>query len=121
MLIDKNYYGGPLTIHGVTYAHGLWTNSPADITYYLGGNCTTFTADLGCDDSDAGQGSVDYQIYADGTKVFDSGVVTNSTPTVHASVSVSGAQVLEITVAEGNGTPTYGNADIAAPQLSCAG
>ncbi len=121
VLIDKNYYGGPLTIHGVTYAHGLWTNSPADITYYLGGNCTTFTADLGLDDSDAGQGSVDYQIYADGTKVYDSGVVTNSTPTVHASVSVSGAQVLEITVAEGNGTPTYGNADIAAPQLSCAG
>jgi alpha-galactosidase len=120
VLIDKNYYGGPLTIHGVTYAHGLWTNSPADISYYLGGNCTTFTADLGLDDSDAGQGAVDYQIYADGSQIFDSGVVTNSTPAVHASVSVSGAQVLRIVVAEGNGTPNYGNADIAGPQLTCA-
>jgi alpha-galactosidase len=120
VLIDKNYYGGPLTIHGVTYAHGLWTNSPADLTYYLGANCSAFTADLGLDGSDAGQGAVDYQIYADGTKVFDSGVVTNSTPTVHANVSVTGDQILEIVVAEGNGTPTYGNADIAAPQLTCA-
>jgi alpha-galactosidase len=121
VLIDKNYYGGPLTIHGVTYSHGLWTNSPADLTYYLGGNCTAFSADLGLDDSDAGQGAVDYQIYADGTKVFDSGVVTNSTPTVHTRVSVTGDQILEILVAEGNDTPTYGNADIAAPQLTCAG
>jgi alpha-galactosidase len=120
VLTDENYYGGPLTIHGVTYAHGLWTNSPADLTYYLGGNCTAFTADLGLDGSDAGQGSVDYKIYADGTQVFDSGVVTNSTPTVHASADVAGAHILEIVVAEGNGTPTYGNADIAAPQLTCA-
>jgi alpha-galactosidase len=120
VLIDKNYYGGPLTIHGVTYAHGMWTNSPADLTYYLGGNCTAFTADLGLDDSDAGPGSVDYKIYADGTQVFDSGVVTNSTPTVHASADVTGKHILEIAVAEGNGTPTYGNADIAAPQLTCA-
>jgi alpha-galactosidase len=120
VLIDKNYYGGPLTIHGVTYAHGLWTNSPADLTYYLGGTCTAFTAELGLDDSDAGPGSVDYKIYADGTQVFDSGVVTNATPTVHASADVTGRQILEIVVAEGNGTPTYGNADIAAPQLTCA-
>jgi alpha-galactosidase len=120
VLTDENYYGGPLTIHGVNYAHGLWTNSPADLTYYLGGNCTAFTADLGLDDSDAGPGSVDYTIYADGTQVFDSGVVTNSTPTVHASADVTGAHILEIVVAEGNGTPTYGNADIAVPQLTCA-
>lgn len=120
VLVDKNYYGGPLTIHGVTYTHGFWTNSPADLTFYLGGKCTSFTTDLGLDDSDAGQGAVDYKIYADGTQVFDSGVVTNSTPAVHASVSVSGDQILEIVVAEGNGTPTYGNADIAAPQLTCA-
>ncbi len=28
VLVDKNYYGGPLTIHGKTYQHGLWTNAP---------------------------------------------------------------------------------------------
>jgi hypothetical protein len=39
---------------------------------------------------------------------------------VHASADVTGAHILEIVVAEGNGTPTYGNADIAVPQLTCA-
>jgi alpha-galactosidase len=117
--INKNYYGGPLTIHGTTYAHGLWVNSPATLYYYLGGNCSTFSSDLGLDDSDKGAGSVIYEFYADGKQIYSSGVVTNSTPTIHANVDVSGAQVLELEVAEGNGTPNYGNADLGTPQLTC--
>jgi alpha-galactosidase len=120
VLIDRNYYGGPLTIHGVVYPHGLWTNSVAAIYYYLGGNCSRFTADLGLDGSDAGRGTVDYQIYADGTKVYDSGVVTNSTPTVHADVSVSGAQILELYVGDAGDGISYDNADFGSPQLSCS-
>lgn len=119
--IDKNYYGGPLAIHGTVYAHGLWVNSVATLYYYLGGNCTNFTADLGIDSSDRGTGAVVYQFYADGSLVYDSGVVTNSTPTIHASVNVSGAKVLELYVGEGNGTIAYGNADFGNPRLSCAG
>jgi alpha-galactosidase len=118
--INENHYGGPLSIHGTVYPHGLWVNSVATLYYYLGGNCSTFTADLGLDDSDKGTGAVTYQIYADGTEVYDSGVVTNSTPVIHASVSVTGAQVLELYVGEGNGTINYGNADFGDPQLSCA-
>jgi alpha-galactosidase len=118
-IVDKNYYGGPLTIHGVTYPHGLWANSIASIDYYLGGNCSRFTSDLGLDDSVKGHGAVDYQLYADGTKIYDSGVVTNSTATVHADVNVSGAHILELHVAEGNGTINFGNADFGNPQLTC--
>ncbi|MGH2861986.1 MAG: NPCBM/NEW2 domain-containing protein [Solirubrobacteraceae bacterium] len=119
--INKNYYGGPLRIHAITYPHGLWVNSPATLYYYLGGNCSSFTSDLGIDDSDKSTGSVIYEIYADGSQIYNSGVVTNSTPTVHADVNVSGAQVLELDVAEGNGTPNYGNADFGNPQLTCSG
>jgi alpha-galactosidase len=118
--INENYYGGPLSIHGTVYPHGLWVNSVATLYYYLGGNCTTFTTDLGLDDSDKGTGAVVYQFYADGNQVYDSGVVTNSTPTIHASVNVSGAKILELYVGEGNGTINYGNADFGNPQLSCA-
>jgi alpha-galactosidase len=119
VLIDRNYFGGPLSIHGTQYPHGLWANSIATIYYYLGGNCSAFTADLGLDDSTRAAGAVDYQFYADGTKVYDSGVVTNSTPTVHANVNVSGAHILELYVGEGNGTINYGNADFGNPQLTC--
>lgn len=121
VLINKNYFGGPLTIHGTVYPHGLWANSIATIYYHLGANCSRFTTDLGLDDSVMGTGAVDYQLYADGTKIYDSGVVTNSTPTVHADVDVSGAHILELHVAEGNGTIQYGNADFGNPQLTCSG
>jgi alpha-galactosidase len=121
IIVDKSYFGGPLTIHGTVYPHGLWANSIADIDYFVGGDCTRFTSDLGIDDSVQGKGSVIYQIFADGQKVYDSGVVTNTTPTVHADVDISGAQILQLHVAEGNGTNQFGNADFGSPQLTCAG
>jgi alpha-galactosidase len=119
VLVDRSYFGGPLTIHGTVYQHGLWTNAIASISYYLGANCTRFTADLGLDDSTKGTGTVDYTISTDGQKVYDSGVVTNTTPTQHADVNVSGTQVLRIDVGDAGNGITYDNADIAIPQLTC--
>ena len=118
--VDENYYGGPLTIHGVQYAHGLWTNAVASLDYYLGGNCTRFTADLGLDDSDHGPGTVDYRISVDGNQLYDSGTVTRATPTQHADVNVSGGKVLHIDVGDAGDGVNYDNADIAIPQLTCA-
>ena len=116
---DKSYFGTPLTIHGVVYPKGLWANSIADIDYFTGGNCTRFTSDLGLDDSVRGTGAVIYQLYADGQKVYDSGVVTNTTPTVHADVDISGAHILQLHVALGNGTNQFGNADFGGARLTC--
>jgi alpha-galactosidase len=121
VLVDRSYFGGPLTIHGTVYDHGLWTNAIASLTWYLGDNCTRFTADLGLDDSTQGQGSVTYRISTDGQQVFDSGVVHNDTPTVHADVDVSGAQVVQVDVGDAGNGITYDNADIAAPKLICNG
>ena len=121
VLVDRSYFGGPITIHGTVYQHGLWTNAIASISYYLGANCTRFTADLGLDDSTRGTGTVDYTISTDGQQIYDSGVVTNSTPTQHANVDVSGAQVLRIDVGDAGNGIAYDNADIAIPQLTCNG
>ncbi|HEY3633135.1 MAG TPA: NPCBM/NEW2 domain-containing protein, partial [Jatrophihabitantaceae bacterium] len=118
-VLDKTYYGGPLTVHGVSYPKGFWLNADAALTYYTGGNCTRLTADLGLDDSDHGKGTVDYQVFADGTKVYDSGTVTNATATVHLDQDVTGAQILQLVVTDAGDGVTYDNADIAAPQLTC--
>lgn len=103
----------------MTYQHGLWTNAVASLSYYLGANCTHFTADLGLDGSDHGTGTVDYRIEADGQQIYDSGVVTNSTPTQHVALDLSGAHVLRIDVGDGGDGVNYDNADIAIPQLTC--
>jgi alpha-galactosidase len=116
---DRNYYGGPLTIHGTTYAKGLWVNAGASADYYLGGNCARLTADLGLDDSDRSTGSVTYQVWTDGTKVYDSGVVTNSTPTIHLAADLTGARVVRIVVTDAGDGINYDNADFGGAQLTC--
>jgi alpha-galactosidase len=121
VLIDKSYFGGPLSIHGTEYEHGLWTNAVASVGYYLDGTCSRLTADLGLDDSVQGQGSVTYRIYADDRQIYDSGVVTNGTPTAHVDVPLTGAHILRIDVGDGGDGVTYDNADIAVPQLTCGG
>lgn len=88
--LDQNYYGDPLVINGVTYEKGLWTNAEAELIYDLRGACSRLTADLGIDDSQGAAGSVVYEVWADGARVFDSGLVTATTPTVALDVDLHG-------------------------------
>ena len=51
--------GGPIVLAGRTYAKGLGTNAFAETRYNLGGRYTTFTTDVGIDDSCGNGGSAD--------------------------------------------------------------
>jgi alpha-galactosidase len=117
---DRTYYGGPLTIHGQAYPKGLWANANASADYYLGGACSRLTADLGLDDSDRSAGSVVYRLYADGDEVYDSGVVTNATPTLHVDQDVSGTRVLRLVITDAGDGIDYDNADLGGGALTCA-
>ena len=59
--------GHTITLNGVTYAKGLGTHAPADVRYYLGGACTTFTADVGIDDEVRPNGSVIFRVWTGNT------------------------------------------------------
>jgi alpha-galactosidase len=119
-LKDRNYYGDPLSIGGQQYPKGLWTNAAAHLGYYLGGRCSTFTTDMGIDDSKGSGGSVVYSIYVDGQQVYKSPVLHGSDATAHASVSVAGARSLRIAVDDGGDGVTNDNADWGAPTLTCS-
>ena len=107
------------SIRGTTYSKGLGTNATSDIVYYLGGRCSSLTSDVGIDDEEANNGGdVMFQVFADGTKVADSGVVTNKSPVVHLSADVSGATWLRLHV-DPDGANTYDHADWAGPVLTC--
>ncbi|MDQ2848831.1 MAG: NPCBM/NEW2 domain-containing protein, partial [Actinomycetota bacterium] len=118
-VLDKNYQGKPLTIRGTVYPKGVWTNAAADLTYYVGGHCSLFTSDVGIDDITAGKGSVDYQLIADGTKVYDSGTVTGSSPTATATADLTGVKVLQLVVTDAGDGVSYDNADWGGAQLTC--
>jgi alpha-galactosidase len=92
--------GMPLSLGGQRYPKGLGVNSPALVRYRLGKRCQSFTAWVGLDDETAGAGSVAFQVWADGDKLFDSGVVTGGSPAQHINVDVSGRSELRLWVGE---------------------
>jgi alpha-galactosidase len=112
--------GQPISIRGTKYAKGLGTNAESNVTYYLGGKCSTLTADVGIDDEEATKGgSVIFQVFADEKNVADSGVVTNTSPVKTLTADLTGATWLRLHV-DPNGATTYDHGDWAAPTLTCS-
>ena len=65
--------GPDIKIRATTFAKGMGMSAPAAIIYRLGGKCTSFSAQVGVDDSStAGQGTVRFKVFADGEMLFDS-------------------------------------------------
>lgn len=110
--------GNTLTLNGVTYAKGLGVNSDSTIIYNLGGAYSTFKSDVGVDDEEATNGSVDFQVVADGTTLFDSGTMTPSTATKSINVSVAGVQQLELIVGDAGDGIDYDHGDWAGAELT---
>jgi alpha-glucosidase len=110
--------GNPLTIAGVVYEKGLGTHAPANVTVYLGRQCTSFTAQLGLDDEITQPGSVTFRIMGDGMTRYDSGVLRPG-PAVPVSVDVSGVRMLSLQVTDGGDNKNFDHADWAEARLSC--
>ena len=68
--------GATLTLNGATFAKGVGAHANSDVRYALNGGCERFLASVGVDDEVATNGSVVFQVYADATKVYDSGLMT---------------------------------------------
>ena len=111
--------GNPITIRGTVYPKGLGTNAQSDIVYYLGGKCSKLATDVGIDDEEATKGGdVLFQIFADDTKVADSGKITNTSAVKSLTADLTGATWLRLHV-DPDGPTTYDHGDWAGPQLTC--
>ena len=100
-LKDRSTANMALKINGAAYTRGIGAHGPAEIDYNLAGGYQTFTSDIGVDDSAGGQGSVDFQVYADGVLLYDSYMMYGGTPVKHISVSVAGKNQLKLLVTDG--------------------
>ncbi|ABF44077.1 NPCBM/NEW2 domain-containing protein [Deinococcus geothermalis] len=109
--------GRTLTIGGQTYATGFGVHAGSSMTFSLAGQCQTFTAQVGIDDEVGNRGSVVFQVFADGTKVYDSGVLRGTDAPKTLSVSVAGKQELRLVVTDAGDGISYDHADWANPKL----
>jgi hypothetical protein len=111
--------GSPILIKGVAYAKGLGTNAVSRIDYALDGRCTSFSADVGVDDSAGGRGSVTFTVLADGTQVAGTGTMTGGQAAQHLSADLTGAQTLSLLVGDAGDGIGHDNGDWGDAQIHC--
>ena len=107
-----------LRIKDKEYAHGLGHHANGEIVFDLDGKYKTFHTEVGLQWLDGkGPGSVVFQIFVDGKKVFDSGVVRENDPPRPVTVSVEGADELRLVASDAGDGITSDCADWADARL----
>ncbi|MBX7258415.1 MAG: NPCBM/NEW2 domain-containing protein [Candidatus Hydrogenedentes bacterium] len=86
----------PLRIKDTTYDKGLGHHAPGEIVVDLNGEYDTFIADVGIQFQQNSAGSVTFQVFVDGQKQFDSGVMKEQDEAKHVEVPCSGAYELRL-------------------------
>jgi glucose/arabinose dehydrogenase len=111
--------GRTITLNATTYAKGLGAHAASDVRYGLSGGCTRFRADVGVDDEVGSKGSIVFQVFADGAKLYDSGVLTGASATKTLDVDVSGKSELQLVVTDGGNGIDSDHADWADARVEC--
>jgi alpha-galactosidase len=111
--------GRSISIAGQTYAKGIGVHAAARVAFALGGACTRLSAEVGVDDEVADRGSVVFQVWGDGTKLYDSGMVTGSMAATVVDIDVTGTNRLTLVVTDGGDGTEYDHADWADAKIAC--
>ncbi|MFD2612427.1 NPCBM/NEW2 domain-containing protein [Paenibacillus gansuensis] len=108
---DKSSDGKPITLNDVVYAKGLGTHAASTIVYTLGGEYARFQSAVGVDDETYGNGEVSFEVWLDGVKAFDSGIMTATSETQFIDLDISGVNELKLVVTNGSAGGDWDHAD----------
>jgi hypothetical protein len=112
--------GRTITLNRVTYAKGLGAHATSDIRYALGGTCSTFQAAVGVDDEVGANGSIVFEVWADGAKLYDSGVMRGTSATAPVNVALAGRAELRLVMTMGGDGAAYDHGDWADARVTCS-
>jgi hypothetical protein len=111
--------GTPIKIRGQMFEKGLGTAAPSSIIYRLGGKCSRFTAQVGVDDITNGQGTVRFQVSADGEVLFDSAALNAQSAAAAIDVSLVGKRRLKLLVTNAEDGTAQDRASWGDAKLEC--
>jgi len=111
---------GPLTLDGVAYDHGVGTSSFSEIAVELEQSAIRFEAVAGVDDETGGKGSAAFEIWLDGRKVAETGVVRGGDKPQRISADISGGQIMLLLVSDAGDGIANDHADWADAKLILA-
>jgi hypothetical protein len=111
----------PLRIKDKTYSKGLGHHAPGEMVIDLDGEYLAFEAELGVQWQGGKTGSVVFQIFVDGKKAFETGVMKETDEAVPVKVPLVGADTLRLVVTDAGDGITCDCADWAEARLLRAG
>ncbi|MCX7017906.1 MAG: NPCBM/NEW2 domain-containing protein [Candidatus Sumerlaeota bacterium] len=107
----KSVLGKPLKVNGKTYEHGVGTHSFSEWWIDTGGGAERFEALGGVDDEIATNGSVIFEVWADGRKAAATGIIRGGQPAQALSADLKGVKKLVLIVTDAGDSNGYDHAD----------
>ena len=102
----------PMRLGGSVYAHGLGVAALGELWIALDGKATRFVSMAGIDDArQTGRGSVTFEVWVDGARRFDSGILRSGDAPVPVAVDLTDAKQMVLYVGDGGDGGTDDVAD----------
>src|SRR5919112_172226 len=103
--------GRTVTLNGATFQKGLGVHGASDVRYGLAGAYSTFSAKVGVDDEVGDRGSVVFEVWADGTRLYSSGVMNGASTTEDVKLDIRGKNELRLVVTNASDGFDHDHAD----------
>lgn len=113
----RNTVGGPLKVGEARFGNGLGCFAMSLQEFSLGGRFKRFTAKVGVDAVTEGRGSVVFEVYGDGKKLWASPIMSGLDPARAVEVPVEGVDRLRLVVGDAGDGNRYDVADWCDPAI----
>ncbi len=120
-LADKTVTGKAISIGGQAFEHGVGTHAESVFYVKLDGKTERFRAQVGVDDATKGRGTVRFQVYGDGKRLFDSRTMKGGQKAKAVDVPLAGVRLLMLMVTSGGDGADSDHADWAQAEFVVTG
>ncbi|MEW2404494.1 sigma-70 family RNA polymerase sigma factor [Streptomyces sp. NPDC046862] len=108
-----------VSIAGRTYPNGVTVHGQSSVTIDLNRRCTAYDALVGVDDLTRRLGKVSFSVYADGVRLWKSGMIKGVDQAVPVHVDLNGRRTVRLVVEPHNHLDVVALADWAEARFTC--
>jgi uncharacterized protein (DUF1800 family) len=109
--------GPTMKIRGITHSRGLGTYANSEIVFDLDRKFERFSSTIGIDDSSNNTGSVIFEVWGDGVRLYQSPVLRGFSPPTPVSIMIGSVDLLKLKVVDAGDGNAGDIADWAMAQL----
>ncbi|PIV57182.1 alpha-galactosidase, partial [Candidatus Desantisbacteria bacterium CG02_land_8_20_14_3_00_49_13] len=113
----RSVEGNPIKLKGRTFERGIGTHANSEIIIDLRRSALAFESVVGLDDEKTGEGSIVFQVWVDGRKIYDSGIMRGGDEPKEVKVDLRGAGQLMLRVTDAGDDINCDHADWADARL----